>query len=978
MSDESDSCLTEAQDESFSSITAGDLNSQQLRTLHSELKKENEGLREELDRAIELGSQVEAAQVKYQKITTELRDVKSERDDLAHRLEISRQTNQELSKKLQDEQRHRAAHTETATSAMTVEIEKVRAQAAKQSEGLYSELDKLRQQQEKAATQYKLLAGRVDRVLQSAQRYFGETVSSLDALNQLLDEGDPPRAAEQKALPTDTEQSERQIRKLKSKVSRARSEKKDLQSELAQYQQELQEVKLSAKQQGIDAERKISQLQDDFSIKNATQNNTILQLEKRIESLKAENTRLRETTQISSESLRPTPGVVDSSIRSRLHAAEADRDRLADELSKVSSQLQKAEAKRDTLSSTLREAQSANSQLQGQLTKLNSEKEGIQVIADEAQGQIASPRSQLHSQPPEPKSLAESTERGHCKKLQKELSLAKREIAKLEQSGTQQKGQIDKLTNDLRALQATKEQLEATLDSAKSQLNELQARLEVKKAVQVDEGFPALAFRNLELDPEIAVSIQKIVGNTSLQPATKIQAGLRAILANYNRKLQELDAAARTLTNDIEALNSKCSQFVIDLSIAVLDKPPSTDGLLQTSFFERIVKAVVEMRQSLDNVKHERDSLKAFASYFGDVFQSAEPTQVTAIDELKQFVMEQHSQLAKRSKELKGLKRENASLTRAFEEGKARLEELTNQTDRISNDLQTTRDTCNSLTVENQRLVRELEAATNALTVVPNQADPSFDGSIHSMLEIGKQIPVLQQSNADLQRALADAKHEQARLRQSNEKQASALRKVQGQLDEASEQRALAISTLTEKFESEKAELTSAHNASFSQLRRELEKQRTDLQQISALLSETQAACDNLRTANQQLSKQNRKLKADISTVKTSATKEKKLAELSAAASRIAAENECTQKFDELKTRTEAEKRRLYGFGAESFKRFFNPLAELDERSFRSVIHQAREELERLSASDQAIRRLVNAAEQQTTEDAVARLVIRT
>jgi hypothetical protein len=88
----------------------------------------------------------------------------------------------------------------------------------------------------------------------------------------------------------------------------------------------------------------------------------------------------------------------------------------------------------------------------------------------------------------------------------------------------------------------------------------------------------------------------------------------------------------------------------------------------------------------------------------------------------------------------------------------------------------------------------------------------------------------------------------------------------------------------------------------------------------------------------------NRRLKTDISTVKTSAIKEKKIPELSAAASRIDAEDECTQNLDELKAPTEAEKRRLDGFGAESLKRFFNPLAELDERSFRSVVHQAREE----------------------------------
>jgi hypothetical protein len=35
----------------------------------------------------------------------------------------------------------------------------------------------------------------------------------------------------------------------------------------------------------------------------------------------------------------------------------------------------------------------------------------------------------------------------------------------------------------------------------------------------------------------------------------------------------------------------------------------------------------------------------------------------------------------------------------------------------------------------------ELQAATNAPTFVPNQTDTFFDRSIHSVLDIGKQIP---------------------------------------------------------------------------------------------------------------------------------------------------------------------------------------------------------------------------------------------
>jgi hypothetical protein len=53
-------------------------------------------------------------------------------------------------------------------------------------------------------------------------------------------------------------------------------------------------------------------------------------------------------------------------------------------------------------------------------------------------------------------------------------------------------------------------------------------------------------------------------------------------------------------------------------------------------------------------------------------------------------------------------------------------------------------------------------------------------------------------------------------------------------------------------------------------------------------------------------------------------------------------------------------------------------MEEIDQRSFKRVVSQARDELDRLAASDWAIRRLVEAADHQTTEDAVARLVLHT
>jgi hypothetical protein len=80
MSDESDSCFTETHEDSFLSASC-------LTCDH--LRKENESLKRDLDRPLQLSAQVEAIQARYQKASSELRELRNEKDDLAHRLDIA-------------------------------------------------------------------------------------------------------------------------------------------------------------------------------------------------------------------------------------------------------------------------------------------------------------------------------------------------------------------------------------------------------------------------------------------------------------------------------------------------------------------------------------------------------------------------------------------------------------------------------------------------------------------------------------------------------------------------------------------------------------------------------------------------------------------------------------------------------------------------------------------------------------------------
>jgi DNA repair exonuclease SbcCD ATPase subunit len=148
MSDESDSCFTETHEDSFLSASC-------LTCDH--LRKENESLKRDLDRALQLSSQVEATQARYQKPSSELGELCNEKEDLAHRLDITGQANQEFLKKLQDEKRHRSLRAQSSATVLNAEIERLCAHLAQQTDYLYAEIEKLKQKHDQSATPQKVL-----------------------------------------------------------------------------------------------------------------------------------------------------------------------------------------------------------------------------------------------------------------------------------------------------------------------------------------------------------------------------------------------------------------------------------------------------------------------------------------------------------------------------------------------------------------------------------------------------------------------------------------------------------------------------------------------------------------------------------------------------------------------------------------------------------------------------------------------------
>ena len=82
------------------------------------------------------------------------------------------------------------------------------------------------------------------------------------------------------------------------------------------------------------------------------------------------------------------------------------------------------------------------------------------------------------------------------------------------------------------------------------------------------------------------------------------------------------------------------------------------------------------------------------------------------------------------------------------------------------------------------------------------------------------------------------------------------------------------------------------------------------------------------------------------------------------------------EKLMEQQFKHEDEKKKLFNVFADKFHQFYNPMKSLDEREYKAGVERCYEEFTRLNESDKNVRKLLGAQDKQTTEDAVAQILV--
>jgi chromosome segregation ATPase len=202
------------------------------------------------------------------------------------------------------------------------------------------------------------------------------------------------------------------------------------------------------------------------------------------------------------------------------------------------------------------------------------------------------------------------------------------------------------------------------------------------------------------------------------------------------------------------------------------------------------------------------------------------------------------------------------------------------------------------------------------------------------------------------------------------------LKRREAEIEELKENSSQTEKKLRHQHQIERAQITEAHERTIAELRNQCEQHRGDVQKLSAAMSEIEGKLGRLRGRFAELQKEKHRGDGEIESQRAQFEREKKLIETASVARGLETDSRNLAKLGEIKAKFENEKREIFGYVADAFRGFYKAAEQIDERTFRSVIDKTKEELQRLTVSEEEIKRLLGAFEGQSAHEVVAQLVI--
>lgn len=694
----------------------------------------------------------------------------------------------------------------------------------------------------------------------------------------------------------------------------------------------------------------------------------------------------------------------------------AASDHLVNQNIDLNQQLKNAKQRCKELEDKLRKSENDKANLEIELDKKSNDLNSIAIVHENTVKELDMMRSALH----EKETSKERSDRKLMKRefneqkaqletMKTQLQCSKQQLSEISLQHQEDLSKIDALNDQIKELKEEMKRMDEAGEEVKEELSTTQAQLESHKRneVTIDSILPNSAYYSHEFFPELNSAIAKIGDNQSLQPASKIQQIYKVVAKKYGMIITARDAALDEAFTENQTIRNEVHKFLGDLSISLDLEPISFDDFFRNSADEKIFDVISELRNARDDLNRKNEHLTDTINRVNQTFQAAQmgttadgasgiggsledltynmEAQVNAV---RNDLSETKQQLSKKTKKCRELSSSLKSMKKkaetAAEDNRVEIERLKEQTTILQHQNE-------DLLNENKKLKWDIQQITTEFGDYKEMHEETAEELKEKMEVQNKQaVAEKERVETDLKEQLrsiseqfnstndylAEHQEEIIRLKKVVESQKAIIREKESEIDRLIQEHEDALQETDSKYNEEKKGIITSYEKTLADLKQQCENHRLDVEKLTKQLTTLEKKNKQAKETILQLKKDKIASDAESRNQIDQLERQNKLIETSSKVELLNSQTEFNNKLEEERKKNDEEKKRIYSTVADTFRNYLSVSCSLNEKSFKNVIFAARDELSRLSNLDNSVRRLVNAANSQRTDDAVAQALM--
>lgn len=997
---------------STDSDTSQSYNKFSLKERNSLLEQENIVLKAQIADAVSITDKIDDLQKENLRLSEEIVNLTTANDNIHCRLQISLQTNSDLLQSIETQKKNFATQLENDRNSAQIETSKLKDKYKAHIDQIYDELSKVKSGNDELEVQQKIIVNKIQRTLEAANQFFNLKFSNLDDLttyfkqSTLLQNTNPDVSTKPATSKQDQTSQNADLLKV---VKNLKKKLKNSKSETERLDKSLQDSQLTYTKDLSNLQRKYDILQNEKNESDSNNEKTISELKSQISFLKdnlddvKQQLRKKQTTgqlkltqrnQIIPEvqlldpevPIQKSSPITEKVVRDKTDEREIQE--LNHRISELTDEISSYQKKHNEHQDLIRKYEDKQQNLEIKYTKLENDFNSLQIVHDESLAEIETLRKSLHERQQVANKKAPIAQ-NHQEKDKKALQQKDAKITELQNDLHQLRTENDGLSSKIKEMESIMASKDTDYKKMKEEFDDYVVRAESKHVVTVDDLLPPGSFRYPNFDSSLQAEIEKIASNPSLQIPSKIEHSFRSIEGFYNTKMKELQQISQDSIEEMNQLINKIKQFLTDVAIAFTGSPVTANKCKPSilSDMDELQNVLIEFNKNYSIILREKEQLQTMISQISSALGTDDI--LGTINELKDQNESQSGRLSSLKKKNKVLSKQIVGINSKFENEisqlsndldiyKSQSEELESKNKeqcevikKIRTENRSLQNEINSVTEAKKELEATLrENSENELSLL-NQKYQELENQFKSKINgLVNQIQQGQEEKSSLESTITSLENQ---IKNNNSKIKSLINeKADIQREKEDE-----IQNLTNRFNTEKHSLKKSYDQAFNQMKSKNEKCRDDIEKLSKSIVEKDNMIDELNKSIKALSLTKGKALNEIRALNEQIDREKKLSEATLKSQTCSIETKYKEKIEIIKGQALEEQQKIILYLIDAFRSIFcGFVGKIEDKSYKLLIDKIREHYKKLLDSDQAIRRMLNVTDRQTTQDAVAQLLI--